>query len=42
MSKHQPAENTKQDWSTILKGTTPEAVAKPLLRPRKPLKPRSK
>ena len=31
-----------QDWSEVLKGATPEAVAKALLQPRKPLKPRRK
>lgn len=31
-----------QDWSEILKGATPEAVAKALLQPRKPLKSRRK
>lgn len=31
-----------QDWSEVLKGATPEAVAKALLQPRKPLKPRPK
>ena len=28
-----------QDWSEVLKGATPEAVAKALLQPRKPIKP---
>ena len=31
-----------QDWSEVLKGATPEAVAWALLQPRKPIKPRSK
>ena len=31
-----------QDWTEVLKGATPEAVAKALLQPRKPLKPRPK
>ena len=38
----QPSDRPPQDWSEILKGATPEAVAKALLQPRKPLKPRSK
>ena len=29
----------KQDWSEMLKGATPEAVAKALLQPRKPIEP---
>ena len=33
-------EGVTQDWSEVLKGATPEAVAKALLQPRKPLKPR--
>lgn len=32
----------KADWSELLKGATPEAVAKALLQPRKPLTPRPK
>ncbi len=35
-----PRNGTDQDWSEILKGATPEAVAKALLQPREPLKPR--
>ena len=31
-----------QDWSKVLKGATPEAVAKALLQPRKSLEPRPK
>ncbi len=31
-----------QDWTEVLKGATPEAVAKALLQPRKPLKPSPK
>ena len=31
-----------QDWTGVLKGATPQAVAKALLQPRKPLKPRPK
>lgn len=38
------SENAKkirpQDWSKILKGATPEAVARALLQPRKPLPPK--
>ena len=37
--KRQPVKPT-QDWTEVLKGATPEAVAKALLQPRKPLKPR--
>lgn len=33
-------EGPTQDWTEVLKGATPEAVAKALLQPRKPLKPR--
>ena len=28
-----------QDWTEVLKGATPEAVAEALLKPQKPLKP---
>ena len=31
-----------QDWSEVLRGATPEAVARALLQPRKPVKPRPK
>ena len=31
-----------QDWSEVLKGATPEAVARALLQPRKPIKPHPK
>lgn len=37
-----PKEPRGQDWSKLLKGATPEAVARALLQPRKPLKPRPK
>lgn len=33
-------EGPTQDWSDILKGATPEKVAKALLQPRQPIKPR--
>lgn len=33
-----PSPPTPQDWSEVLKGATPEAVAEALLQPRKPLK----
>ena len=39
--KPKPSRQT-QDWSEVLEGATPEAVAKALLQPRKPLKPRPK
>jgi hypothetical protein len=45
MTKRKPPaakSGEKQDWSEILKGATPEKVAKALLQPRKPLKPRPK
>lgn len=41
MSEPKPDGKT-QDWSEVLKGATPEAVARALLQPRKPIKPRSK
>jgi len=42
MKTKKAAKDRPQDWSEILKGATPEAVAKALLQPRKPLKPRRK
>ncbi len=38
----QPSDSPPQDWSEILNGATPEVVAKALLQPRKPIKPRPK
>lgn len=38
-TKAPPRDGATQDWSKVLKGATPEAVAKALLQPRKPLKP---
>ena len=40
MATSRPPNGKPQDWSKVLKGATPEAVAKALLQPRKPLKPR--
>ena len=37
-----PRDGATQDWSEVLKNATPEAVAKALLQPRKPIKPRPK
>ena len=34
-----PRDGATQDWSEVLKGATPEAVAEALLKPRKPIKP---
>ena len=42
MSKPAKGKNAPQDWTEVLKGATPEAVAKALLQPRKPVKPSPK
>ena len=39
MSKPAKGDGATQDWSEVLKGATPEAVAEALLKPRKPIKP---
>ncbi len=39
---HKASDGPTQDWSEVLKGATPEAVAKALLQPQKPLKPPAK
>jgi hypothetical protein len=46
-SRHKPpimkaSDGATRDWTKVLKGATPEAVAKALLQPRKPIKPRPK
>ena len=33
-----PRDGATQDWTEVLKGATPEAVAKALLQPQKPVK----
>lgn len=40
MSEQKPdaKDGKTQDWSEVLKGATPEAVARALLQPRKPIK----
>ena len=37
-----PRDGATQDWTKVIKDATPEAVAKALLQPRKPIKPRPK